>query len=297
MSWPLSPSSESTPNDVVFTIALTVYSTIWKTTKNKTTAKEEKAVKMKELAFAVDGLDSTNYLNFLHAGLCKHNQDVFKITQAKCYPFKYIIGVKWKASDAMDVDNSGDYKEMVKKIDDEKPTTVKIFINMKVVEKLPFKTNIADEDEADSSGDNGLGSLASSALTKLDLRLACWHTMLEKKYQDNHLDNTFTYVGPLGALTLTPAMILDWSGQATLLMPQNIDSFDMAYKAPVLNPGRRAAQPPSVLDPIHSTPAVDLNTLTSVLLLQTSTRGGLVLPSSSEAQQPAPQPIPKTPTR
>ncbi|KIK78011.1 hypothetical protein PAXRUDRAFT_165135 [Paxillus rubicundulus Ve08.2h10] len=157
MSRPLLPSSKSTPNDVVFTIALTVYSTIQKTTKNKTTAKEEKAMKTKELAFAVDGLDSTNYLNFLHAALCKHNQDIFKITQAKCYPFKYIIGAKQKVSNAMEVDNSGNYKEMVKKIDDEKPTTVKIFIDMKVVEKLPHKTNIADEDEADTSGDDGLG--------------------------------------------------------------------------------------------------------------------------------------------
>ncbi|KIJ15262.1 hypothetical protein PAXINDRAFT_155645 [Paxillus involutus ATCC 200175] len=136
MSQPPSPSSKSTPSDVLFTIALTVYLTIWKTTKNKTMAKEEKAVKTKELAFAVDGLDSTNYLNFLHAALCKHNQD-------------YIIGAKQKVSDAMDVDNSGDYEVMVKKIDDKKPTTVKIFINMKVVEKLPCKINIADEDEAE----------------------------------------------------------------------------------------------------------------------------------------------------
>jgi hypothetical protein len=46
-------------------------------------------------------------------------------------------------------------------------------------------------------------------LGKLDLRLAYWRTMLEKKSQDSH-NNGFTYVGPLGALALTPAMILDW---------------------------------------------------------------------------------------
>jgi hypothetical protein len=56
----------------------------------------------------------------------------------------------------MDVDNSGDYKEMVKKIDDEKPAIVKIFIDMKVIEKLSRKTNAADEDKADSGDDNGL---------------------------------------------------------------------------------------------------------------------------------------------
>ncbi|KAF8836667.1 hypothetical protein BDN67DRAFT_1014485 [Paxillus ammoniavirescens] len=38
----------------------------------------------------------------------------------------------------MDVDNSGDYKEMTKKINDERPAVVKIFIDMKDVEKLPW---------------------------------------------------------------------------------------------------------------------------------------------------------------
>ena len=93
MSPPPSPSSESTINDVIFTVALTVYSTIRKTVKNKTTTKEEKAVKTKELAFAVNG-SGTNYLNFLQAAPRKHSQDLFKITEAKAYPFKYIIGVK-----------------------------------------------------------------------------------------------------------------------------------------------------------------------------------------------------------
>ena len=61
-----------------------------------------------------------------------------------------------KASDAMDVDNSGDYKEMAKKIDDEKPATVKIFIDMKVVEKLPRQTNTANKDDVDSGDDSRL---------------------------------------------------------------------------------------------------------------------------------------------
>lgn len=56
----------------------------------------------------------------------------------------------------MDVDNSGDYKEMAKKIDDEKPATVKIFIDMKVVEKLPRQTNTANKDDVDSGDDSRL---------------------------------------------------------------------------------------------------------------------------------------------
>ncbi|KIK79597.1 hypothetical protein PAXRUDRAFT_769037, partial [Paxillus rubicundulus Ve08.2h10] len=42
-----------------------------------------------------------------------------------------------KVGDAMDVDNSGDYKEMTKKINDERLAVVKIFIDVKDVEKLP----------------------------------------------------------------------------------------------------------------------------------------------------------------
>jgi hypothetical protein len=59
MLLPPSPSPKSTLNDVVFTVALTVYSTIRKTVKNKSTTQEEKAVKTKELAFAVNGLART----------------------------------------------------------------------------------------------------------------------------------------------------------------------------------------------------------------------------------------------
>ena len=88
-----SPEPEPTLNDVVFTVALTIYSTIRKTIKNKSMEKEEKAVKTKELAFAVDS-SGMNYLNFLQAALHKHSQDLFSIMEAKSYPFKYIIGTK-----------------------------------------------------------------------------------------------------------------------------------------------------------------------------------------------------------
>jgi hypothetical protein len=87
-------------------------------------------------------------------------------------------------------------------------------------------------------------------------------------------------------------------------MPPNTDSFDIANKAPVLNSvARRAAQPPQAgtLNSVPSTSStVDLNALTSVLLLQTLTKSGLIsLPSSSEAlprQQSAALSMPTTPT-
>ncbi|KAF9231874.1 hypothetical protein BU15DRAFT_67972 [Melanogaster broomeanus] len=242
----------------------------------------------RKLSFTIS---QTNYIDFLHAALTKHNQGQFKITEAKRYAFKYVIDIKRKVSDAMDVDNAGDYKEMVKKINDERPTIVKIFIDMKDVEKLPRGTKPADEDETGSTDDEQLMA-ASGSVSDLDLRLARWRTMLEKKYWNDH-GNGLTYVGPLGVLTLTPAMILDWcralkAGKATLSTPPNIDSFNIAHKALALHPARKAmlsAPPP--------TPAIDVNALTSVLLLQTLTKSGLIPTNSTENLLP---PTPMTPT-
>ncbi|KIK91441.1 hypothetical protein PAXRUDRAFT_13785 [Paxillus rubicundulus Ve08.2h10] len=127
---------------------------------------EEKSVKTKELSFATT---ETNYLAFLHAALAKHSREQFKVTDTKLYPFKEV-------GDAMDVDNSGDYKEMMKKIDDERPTVVKIFIDMKDVEKLPHGTSKrADgEGELDSTDDkaleyNGTQLAVNGGVTNLDL--------------------------------------------------------------------------------------------------------------------------------
>ncbi|KAF9235503.1 hypothetical protein BU15DRAFT_64766 [Melanogaster broomeanus] len=271
----MSSQSPTPPPDMngqgsVLTISLTVYSITKKTVKNKSTTKEGKSIKTKELSFTIS---ETNYINFLHAALAKHNQGQFKITEAKRYTFK-----------------KRDYKEMVKKINDERPAIVKIFIDMKDVEKLPRGTKPADEDETGNTDDEQLMA-ASGSISDLDLCLACWCTMLEKKHWNDH-GNGLTYVGPLGVLTLTPAMILDWcctleAGEAMLSTPPNIASFNIAHKAPALHPARKAmlsAPPP--------TPAIDINAL-SVLLLQTLTKSGLIPTNSIENLLP---PTPMTPT-
>ncbi|KIK74293.1 hypothetical protein PAXRUDRAFT_791188, partial [Paxillus rubicundulus Ve08.2h10] len=256
----LSPTPDISP-DTVFTISLTVSSLSKKTIKNKTTSKEERSVKTKELMFTTT---ETNYLTFLHAALAKHSCEQFKISDAKCYPYKYTIGTKrFAVSDAMDVDNSGDYMKMSKKTNDKRPTDLKIFINMKDVEKLPCVTKLDGEGEPDGTDDEHLELALKGGITNLDLQLACWN------------DGRFTYIGPLGALTLTPAMILDWcraleAGKATLFTPPNITSFDVAHKATALHRAHRAGSLGQPLAPIPlPSPAINFNALTSVLLLQT----------------------------
>ena len=59
-------------------------------------------------------------------------------------------------ADSIDVDNATDYKEMVKKILNEKPTIVKLIVDMRHVEKLPRSSK-----SSRSSEDNSLRSSES----------------------------------------------------------------------------------------------------------------------------------------
>ncbi|KIK15351.1 hypothetical protein PISMIDRAFT_82380, partial [Pisolithus microcarpus 441] len=94
-----------------FSISLTVYSKIRKTSvKGKATSKEEKSTKTKELLFA---LSTSNYIEFLQAVLSKHGLNNYEVTEKKHYPLKYVPPKAKGASDAIDVDNIIDYREMV----------------------------------------------------------------------------------------------------------------------------------------------------------------------------------------
>jgi hypothetical protein len=123
--------------------------------------------------------------------------------------------------------------------------------------------------------------------------------MLQQRYKSKH-DNGFTYVGPFGPMPLTAPMILDWTralkaGQATLHVPPNIDSFNPVNKALTIHAKR--LQPPL---PPSPTPAVDINSLASVLLIQAITKSGL-FPSTTgpDVMTLASQstPTPQTPSR
>ncbi|KAI6019129.1 hypothetical protein EDC04DRAFT_2901868 [Pisolithus marmoratus] len=267
-----------------FAVSLTVYSNLKKKTKGKASAaKEVKSVKTKELLFL---LRDNNYLGFLQSLLEKHRQDQYMVSDRRWYPFKF-MPPKAKGqhvSDAMDVNNKADYQDMVRKIHGTNPSITKIFIDMKRVEKLPSNKSSNEASEASGDDDN----LKTPALGAADLGTWCaqWHIKLQHLHKNKHNEG-FTYIGPMGPLTLTPAMILDWcqalmssmifeEGQAMLHTPPNIESFNMANKVMHLHPMHKAqapAQPPMT--------QVDLNALTSILLHQT-------LMKSSVLSSPAP---------
>ncbi|KAI6043636.1 hypothetical protein EDC04DRAFT_2600087 [Pisolithus marmoratus] len=242
MSSPV-PEDDNPPQS--FSIFLTVYSKIRKTSaRGKTTLKEEKSTKMKELCFVAD---NSNYLEFLQSILIKHGLESYEVTEKRHFPLKYIppkARGQW-VSDAIDVNNIADYREMVKKISEDKPSTVKIF------------TLKSSEDDLEISSDSTKGT--SGHVKKVDLNNCL-------KVYKNELDKGLTYVSPLGSIPLMPAMVQDWclaleDGQATITTPPNIKSFNMANKAPLLHLMCKAtAQPTSPV-------AVDINSLTLAILL------------------------------
>ncbi|KAI6046583.1 hypothetical protein EDC04DRAFT_2598014 [Pisolithus marmoratus] len=237
-----SPSPEGDIPPQSFSIFLTVYSKIRKTSaRGKTTSKEEKSTKMKELLFAAD---NSNYLDFLQAILLKHGLESYEVTEKKHFPLKYVPpkAKGQQASDVIDVDNTADYREMCSEDDSE------------------FTSN---------------------------------STKLEKAYK-NEQDKGLTYIGALGSIPLMLAMVHDWclaleDGQVTITTPPNIESFNIANKAPILHLMCKAAV--QVAQPA-SPAAVDLNSLTLAILLWTlaqfdSGLHPLTLPASPMPQTPA----------
>ena len=57
-------------------------------------------------------------------------------------------------SDAIDVDNLNDYREMVKKNSDDHPPVVKIFVDMRHIKKLP-RVSQGSEDDSEPTTDSG----------------------------------------------------------------------------------------------------------------------------------------------
>ncbi|KAG6377874.1 hypothetical protein JVT61DRAFT_14660 [Boletus reticuloceps] len=171
-----SASAQPAEKDYAFTVALTVYSALKQLSKGKSVAKrQEKTVKTKQLAFS---LNEGNYIEFLESILEKHGQTQFKVSRKQFFSFKFtmpkmkkympkVFSVAVKpsqffsqhtASEAMDVDNESDYKEMVQKIRDgvSDPGTMptKISVDMKQVEKLPSNQLNSKDEELSVSDDN-----------------------------------------------------------------------------------------------------------------------------------------------
>ncbi|KAI6018351.1 hypothetical protein EDC04DRAFT_2607814 [Pisolithus marmoratus] len=193
------------------------------------------------------------YSKVKKAILCKHGLDGYTVTKKRHFSLKY-IPPKVKG-------------EMVKKIAEETLPVVKVFVDMRHVDKLvrvsKSKGSGSSEDNSDSGSAGGTPTHTKKA--DLDNCLAWWQLKLQKAYK-NEYDEGMTYIRPLGPIPLTPTMVHDWclaleDGKATISIPPNIKLFNMANKAPVLHHACKTstqAAPP---------PTADLNMLTSAILI------------------------------
>ncbi|KIK95411.1 hypothetical protein PAXRUDRAFT_11457 [Paxillus rubicundulus Ve08.2h10] len=272
-----SPTQDAKDNsEQAFSILLTIYLKVKTTSRGKSASKQEKSVSTKELLFLIK---PSNYVNFLKSMLLKLGQEVYEVMAKKHYPFRYTLPKtkgQWSADAlAIDVDNLADYQEMA-------------------------SSASGDDSEPPSDGNK---AKSHSVKADLDSCLARWCIKLQQKYKNEH-DEGMTYVRPLGALPLTLAMVLDWAralekGQVTLSMPPNIESFNPANNAPILHHARR----PSVQSVAPASPAVDVNSLTSVLLIQVmaqlgllSLAAGVVTPKQCTSMHTVPLVSPQAPT-
>ncbi|KAI6038105.1 hypothetical protein EDC04DRAFT_2604293 [Pisolithus marmoratus] len=252
--------SSLAPEDVLlqsFSVLMVVYSKIKKTSmKGKTVSKEEKSTKMKELLFSLSNL---NYVKFLQAILCKHSLIEYEVTEKKYFLLKYIppkAQGQW-VSDAIDVDNLADYREMVKKISE---------YEGKLSRSYPEPP---------------------SPMVLGAPKMMTWNPSLIVLRTHVHW--------PHGPIPLTPAMVCDWclvleDGQATIATPPNTKSFNPANKVPILHPAHKAALQPVTLA------MMGLNSLTLAILLWTLTQLDSGLIHSPASPAPAPTlPTPQTP--
>ncbi|KAI6038005.1 hypothetical protein EDC04DRAFT_2604413 [Pisolithus marmoratus] len=204
-----------------FTIALTVYSSLKKNMKGKTSASKE---------HTQENMGRTN----------TRSQSISAIPSSLCLQNQCI-------SDAMDVNNENNYKEMVKKLHCNHSSTTKILIDMKQVKRLPLSesgdetSDASDEDDHLIHGINDplhktyhsihLQKSSSQGAGDLDTHLAQWQIKLQQLHK-NEQDEGYTYIGPMGTLPLTPAMILDWCHTLSGLLPSSTPATPGGHPVP-----------------------------------------------------------------
>ncbi|KAI6043801.1 hypothetical protein EDC04DRAFT_2599890 [Pisolithus marmoratus] len=161
---------------------------------------------------------------------------------------------------------------------------------MQQVEKLPqaSKSRGSRSSEDGDSEPTSDGPNRTSRKADLDSCLTQWHLKLHKAYK-NKSDEGLMYIGPHGPIPLMPAMVCNWclaleDGQATIITPPNIESFNLANKAPILHPACKAAAQPLNTSLLHSltSPAPTPPTPQTPIQHQVHSTSSLPAPSPSQ---------------
>ncbi|KAG2076607.1 hypothetical protein BDR04DRAFT_1089759 [Suillus decipiens] len=93
--------------------------------------------------------------------LAKHDKSVYKVTEKKRCTFKYLPGASRSCTEAMD------------KIISEKLKKIKIFIDMKNVEKLPVSTHEASLENSTKDGSEKCNVVYTEVATSVTKPMVC----------------------------------------------------------------------------------------------------------------------------
>ncbi|KAF8799455.1 hypothetical protein BYT27DRAFT_7223729 [Phlegmacium glaucopus] len=188
--------------------------------------------KTKEIAFTFEPSEE-NYLSFLSELLKVHGQGKYTpVKKHTRFSIKILLGKKAR-KDGIDIDMFSEYEKMAKKILEEQPSRLTVYVDLDAV-KAGAKRR--DEDGSTSGEDSEDEEVTGNGKNGVERELGRIRMLLEKKYA-NDSDSGYTYTAGDGEkVPLTPAMMSEWvraiyDAEATAKQPPNSLAFDPKTRA------------------------------------------------------------------
>ncbi|KIK02604.1 hypothetical protein K443DRAFT_37385, partial [Laccaria amethystina LaAM-08-1] len=205
-------------------------------------------MKTKEISFTFEPLEE-NYISFLSELLKAHGQGRYtRVKSHTWFSIKVSLGKKAK-KDAVDIDVFTEYEKMAKKIVEERPSKLTMYVDLEAVKAGPKRRDDEGSMSEEGSEDEehtivsltfflGIQYLIAlqNAKNVVKRELGHIHMLLKKKYA-NDSDGGYTYTASDGErVPLTPAMMSEWvraiyDAEATSKQPPNSLTFDPKTRA------------------------------------------------------------------
>ncbi|KDQ19178.1 hypothetical protein BOTBODRAFT_42054 [Botryobasidium botryosum FD-172 SS1] len=249
----MAASPSPTPEPFTFVVQFIYHKLIKPKPGSRAQVRDNKETKTKELETLVTE-DDPGYITFLEQLLAKHGESKYPVTKQRAFPFKYSFpkvpsfDVRYcSKADAVDIDNSDDWKDFVRALKGHK---VYIQVNMQNVIQLAKNPgqNLSDK----SDGNEYMEDPSAPQLSPMDTELARIQCKLEKTWANPSGDRGYTYIprngGPV--IPLTPAAMMEWvraihnlDSTVNITTPPNTQTFDLAKREAMLHPSQHAAAP------------------------------------------------------
>ncbi|KAF8059566.1 hypothetical protein FPV67DRAFT_1425555 [Lyophyllum atratum] len=233
-----SPAPAPVTHEATVSAKLIVLEPVPAKPKAKKAATTKKVTRIKQFNFTFKSCND-NYIQLLNKILTSHYINDYEATSQKTFTCKVQVPPE-KVSDARDIENYEEYQVIAEKIVAEKPGPTKLInitVDLTNVQKHAKKK--ASRSASPDSSDNEEAQVGmhdqmnENGLSKVDVELARFRGLLEKKYQNDH-DGGYTYIDsrPGGeTLPLTMFMMGEWAramydGTATVSRYPSTPTFD-----------------------------------------------------------------------